>query len=167
MKTSFLHKGLCLLAALMMVCVCSCAMAQTAQMDSAGGASLINLREQPDSGAKVLGRFFSGAQVEILGDAGNGFQQVSLGTGMGKVSGYVMTEYLAAQAQVNATKTAHVASPYGTQSVVLRSRPSNSYDAVAMLMVGDSVLILGEAGEFRYVQTGSGCVGCLLESELK
>ena len=164
MKNSFLHKGLCLLAALMMVCVSSCAMAQAAQMD---GASLITLREQPDSGAKVLGRFFSGAQVEILGDAGNGFKQVALGTGMGTVSGYVMTEYLASQAQVSAIKTAHVASPYGTQSVVLRSRPSNSYDAVAMLMVGDSVLIIGEMGEFRYVQTGSGCVGCLLESELK
>ena len=153
-----------LLAALMMACACSGAMAQAAQMDS---AAAINLREQPDNGAKVLGRFFSGAQVDILGDAGNGFSKVSLGTGMGTVSGYVMTETLAAQAQTDATKTAYVVSPYGTQSVVLRSRPSNSYDAVAMLMVGDRVLIIGEAGQFRFVQTGSGCVGCLLESELK
>ena len=163
-KHSFLHKGICLLAALMMACACSGAMAQAAQMDS---AAAINLREQPDNGAKVLGRFFSGAQVDILGDAGNGFSKVSLGTGMGTVSGYVMTETLAAQAQTDATKTAYVVSPYGTQSVVLRSRPSNSYDAVAMLMVGDRVLIIGEAGQFRFVQTGSGCVGCLLESELK
>ena len=60
-----------------------------------------------------------------------------------------------------------VTSPYGTQSVVLRDRPSNSYDAVAMLMVGDSVLGIGEMNEFRYVQTASGCVGCLLSGELK
>ena len=50
---------------------------------------------------------------------------------------------------------------------MLRDRPSNSYDAVAMLMVGDSVLVIGEMNEFRYVQTASGCVGCLLSGELK
>ena len=78
-----------------------------------------------------------------------------------------MTEYLSASVFVDATKSASVVSPYGTQSVVLRDRPSNSYDAVAMLMVGDSVLVIGEMNEFKYVQTGSGCVGCLLGSELK
>ena len=64
-------------------------------------------------------------------------------------------------------KTVYVVSPYGTQSVVLRDRPSNSYDAVAMLMVGESVTVIGVSGDFCFVQLADSSVGCLLGSELK
>lgn len=165
-KHAFVYKLIGLTAALMLLA--SCAFAQSAVIDNGRDpASMLNLRAQPDKSAAALGRFFSGTQVEILGDAGSGWSQVQLGQGMGTVTGYVMTQYLSGSANVNATYAASVVSPYGTQSVVLRDRPSNSYDAVAMLMVGDSVLVIGESGEFRYVQTGSGCVGCLLKSELE
>lgn len=166
LKNAFLHKTAFLLAA--MVLFASCALAQTAVIDNGGDpASMLNLREQPDRNARALGKFLSGTQVEVLADAGGGFSEVEIGAGQGVVRGYVMTQYLSAGASVDATRTASVVSPYGTQSVVLRDRPSNSYDAVAMLMVGDSVLIIGEMDAFRYVRTDSGCVGCLLESELK
>ena len=97
----------------------------------------------------------------------SGKTQIAIGAGTGVVYGYAKTQDLSAGAQMNATYEATVASPYGTQSVVLRDQASNSYHPVAMLMVGDRVLVIGEMGEFRYVKTGSGCVGCLLGSELK
>lgn len=166
MKNAFMHKTIGLLAAMLLAA--SCALAQSAVIDNGGDpASMLNLREQPDRSARALGKFLSGTQVEVLCDAGNGFSEVAIGSGLGTVRGYVMTQYLSGSAGVDATRTASVVSPYGTQSVVLRDRPSNSYDAVAMLTVGDSVLVIGEMDAFCYVKTGSGCVGCLLESELK
>jgi len=44
-----------------------------------------------------------------------------------------------------------VLSPYGTQSVVLRDVPSDSYDAVAMLMVGQEVMAVGMTDQFYFV----------------
>lgn len=153
---------------MLMVCAFSCALAQSAVIDNgADAAAMLNVRTAPDKGASALGRFLSGTQVEILGDAGNGFSQIAIGSGKGAVTGYAMTQYLSGGAQVDATYEARVVSPYGTQSVVLRDRASNSYHPVAMLMVGEHVLVVGEKDGFRYVKTGSGCVGCLLESELK
>lgn len=169
MKNIFvLHKAACAAAALLMALSFSLAQAQGAVIDNgADAAAMLNVRTAPDKGASALGKFLSGTQVEILGDAGSGFSQIAIGTGNGAVTGYAMTQYLAGSAQVNATYEASVASPYGTQSVVLRDKASNSYHPVAMLMVGERVLVIGEMGEFRYVKTGGGCVGCLLESELK
>ena len=58
-----------------------------------------------------------------------------------------------------------VVSPYGTQSVVVRNTPSNSYDAVAMAEVGDEVRVIGTKGDYYYVLLGDGSVGCLSTSE--
>ena len=55
--------------------------------------------------------------------------------------------------------------PYGTQSVVVRNTPSNSYDAVAMAEVGDEVRVIGTKGDYYYVLLDDGSVGCLSTSE--
>ena len=60
-----------------------------------------------------------------------------------------------------------VTSPYGTQSVVLRSAPSDSYDAVAMLLVGQELTVVGEFGEFYFVLLEDGSMGWLASDELK
>jgi len=163
-KTIVLHKKRAALAAAAMMLSAACAAAQSAVIDS---ADMLFVRVAPDKGAAALGSFFSGTPVEIIADAGGGWSQIAIGTGNGTVSGYAMTQYLSSAAQVSLAYEASVVSPYGTQSVVLRDRPDNSYHPVAMLMVGDRVMVIGQAGEFRYVKTMSGCVGCLLESELK
>ena len=67
----------------------------------------------------------------------------------------------------DATLSMEVVSPYGTQSVVLRSEASDSYDAVAMLTVGESVQVIGVADGFYYVQLDDECVGCLASDELR
>ena len=64
-------------------------------------------------------------------------------------------------------RTVRAASPYGTQSVVLRSVPSNSYDAVAMLLVGQELTVVGEAGGFCFVLLADGGMGWLASDEVK
>ena len=79
----------------------------------------------------------------------------------------MMKEYLRPHAGVDARQARRVVSPYGTPSVVLRDRASNSYNAVMMLQMGAAVTQIGVSGEFCYVMTDDGTVGCLLASELK
>jgi len=153
---------------LMLVLWCSAAAAKSAVIDNGSDpASRLNMRSAPQKDAGALGRFVSGTPVEILADAGNGWSQVMIGGSRHAVSGYMMTDYLKESSAVDARERRSVASPYGTPSVVLRDRPSNSYDAVMMLAVGDQVTVIGVSGDFCYVMTGDGSVGCLLAGELK
>ena len=152
---------------LMLVLFCACASAQSAVIDNGSDpSSRLNMRSAPSRDAGALGKFVSGTQVEILADAGNGWSQVQIGGGRHAVSGYMMTDYLKSSSAVDARESGRVASPYGTPSVVLRDRPSNSYDAVMMLAVGDPVTVIGVSGDFCYVMTGDGTVGCLLSAEI-
>ena len=102
------------------------------------------------------------------GAAGGGWSQVRIGGADSGVGGYMMTQYLSADGAgvKDATYDRRVVSPYGTQSVVLRDRPSDSYAAVAMLTVGETVRVLGTSGSYYYVRTSSACVGCLSDDEL-
>ena len=68
---------------------------------------------------------------------------------------------------LGAVKAMSVASPYGTPSVVLRSVPADSYDAVAMLMVGQRLAVIGVCGDFYYVLLEDGSAGWLAADELK
>ena len=153
---------------LLLTMACACALAQSAVVDNGSDpASRLNMRTAPDKGAAAVGKFVSGTPVEIVADAGNGWSQVTIGGGRYAVSGYMMTQYLHDSSAVDARERKTVASPYGTPSVVLRDRPSNSYDAVMMLPVGEGVTVVGVSGDFCYVIAGDGSAGCLLSSELK
>jgi len=152
---------------LMLMMLCASAAAQGAVIDNGSDpSSRLNMRSAPSRDAGALGKFVSGTQVEILADAGNGWSQVQIGGGRHAVSGYMMTEYLKASSAVDARESRRVVSPYGTPAVVLRDRPSNSYDAVMMLAVGDPVTVIGVSGDFCYVMAGDGSVGCLLSGEI-
>lgn len=144
------------------------ALAQGAVVDNGSDpAGRLNMRSAPSRDAQVVGKFVSGTRVEIVADAGDGWSQVVIGGSRGSVTGYMMTEYLKGSSAVDARESRQVTSPYGTQSVVLRDRPSNSYGAVTMLMVGDTVTVIGVSGDFCYVQTADSAVGCLASNELK
>lgn len=138
--------------------------AQAAVID--GGEAGTVLRAQPDEGAAALGRFYSGTEVEILGDAGGGWTQVAIGAGYAGVSGYLPAASLADHA-AGWGRMMCVCSPYGTQSVVLRDRPSDSYSALAMLEVGTQVCVIGTADAYCYVCLDDGSVGCLAAEELE
>ena len=144
------------------------ALAQSAVVNNGSDPnSRLNMRDQPSRDASAAGQFYTGTPVEIVADAGDGWSQVTIGGGVNSLSGYMMTRYLAedASAVQDMTKEMQVVSPYGTQSVVVRNTPSNSYDAVAMAEVGDEVRVIGTKGDYYYVLLGDGSVGCLSTSE--
>lgn len=146
------------------------AMAQSAVVNNGSDPdSRLNLRQEASTQSRSLGSFYTGTQVEVVADAGSGWTQVTLGGSVNSVSGYMSSQYLAGEAAgvIDATRSMEVVSPYGTQSVVLRSEASDSYDAVAMLAVGASVQVIGVADGFYYVQLDGKCVGCLASDELK
>ena len=156
-----------LLATLFML-TSAAACAQSAVIDNGSDpSSRLNMRTAPDKNASAVGKFVSGTRVEILVDAGGGWSQVRIGGGRHAVSGYMMTEYLKSDSAVDARENRTVISPYGTPSVVLRDRPSNSYGAVMMLPVGETVTVIGVSGDFCYVLAADGSAGCLLSGELK
>ena len=64
-------------------------------------------------------------------------------------------------------RAAKVISPYGTQSVVLRDAPSDSYHPVALLMVGEEITVVGVQGEFVYVLLKDGGMGWLEANEVE
>lgn len=168
--TVFTRAVMALLVAALALCPCA-ALAQSALVDNGGSAgSKLNMRSGPSRDSSSLGSFYSGTQVEIVADAGSGWSEVSIGSGLGSVSGYMMSEYLATGSDmdsvIDGTYDMRVVSPYGTQSVVLRSRPSDSYDAVAMLEVGEAVRVIGVSGDFYYVRSGEDAIGCLAGDEL-
>ena len=147
------------------------ALAQTALVDNGSDpSSRLNMRGEPSRESPSLGGFYSGTQVEIISDAGGGWSQVTIGGGQSSVSGYMVSDYLATGGDmdgvIDATYDREVVSPYGTQSVVLRSKPSDSYDAVAMLAVGEAVRVIGVSGDFYYVRMSDDSVGCLSSDEL-
>ena len=146
------------------------AMAQSAVVNNGSDPdSRLNLRQEASTQSRSLGSFYTGTQVEVVADAGSGWTQVTLGGSVNSVSGYMSSQYLAGEAAgvIDATRSMEVVSPYGTQSVVLRSEASDSYDAVAMLAVGASVQVIGVADGFYYVQLDGECVGYLASDELK
>ena len=157
-----------MLAAALLMLLCAGACAQAAVVNNGSDpASRLNMRTAPGTDASSLGRFSSGTPVEIIADAGNGWSEVRIGGGMNSLHGYMKTEFLSGSAPVDARESRKVASPYGTPSVVLRDRPGNSYNAVAMLPVGTQVTVIGVSGDFYYVQIQDASVGCLASSELK
>ena len=161
--------GICLLM-LMLTLAGGRALAQSAVVNNGSDAAArLNMRGQPSKDADSLGQFYTGTPVNIVSDAGNGWSQVTIGSGNNSLSGYMMTAYLSADASgvTDATLYMEVTSPYGTQSIIVRSEPSNSYDAVAALVVGDSVRVIGTAGSYYYVLLSDQSVGCLSTSEVK
>ena len=144
------------------------AMAQSAVVNNGSDPdSRLNLRQEASTQSRSLGSFYTGTQVEVVEDTGDGWAQVTLGGSVNSVSGYMSSQYLSQEAALDATREMEVVSPYGTQSVVLRSEASDSYEAVAMLTVGESVRVIGVADGFYYVQLDEECVGCLASDELK
>ena len=167
------RKRLALLAlAMMLMAATPGALAERAVVDNGSDPdSKLNLRSEPNTAAGIVGKFYTGTSVEIVADAGDGWAQVVIGGGSGSVGGYMMTQYLktgeAARGVSDCARSCQVVSPYGTQSVVLRSRASDSYDAVAMLPVGKQVRAIGTSGDYYYVQLEDESVGCLAADEVR
>ncbi len=163
-----MRKNIARAACVFLLCLLLPALALGAVIDNGSDpGSRLNLRGAPSRQGDTLGKFVSGTPVEILADAGEGWAKVRIGSGPHAITGYMMREYLKDSCEIDARQGRRVVSPYGTPAVVLRDRPSDSFDAVAMLPVGTGVTVIGGSGSFAFVMTGDGAVGCLENGELK
>ena len=124
------------------------------------GGSL-RVRREPSADAQALGSLSAGACIQAEA-AGGEWSRVQLG----EIEGYVMSAYLSASPAGETPAAKRVASPYGTPTVVLRSRPSNSYGAAGVLQTGTEVTVLGEFDGFFAVDSPAG-TGFLAKDEVK
>ena len=124
------------------------------------GGSL-RLREAPGQEARALGSLYAGAPVEVL-DESQGWCRVQIA----ELIAYMKADFLAPLAAADETRSGEAASPYGTPTVILRSRPSNSYSTVGFVRVGERVRILGEMEGGYFCVTAEG-LGFLDQGEVR
>ena len=104
-------------------------------------------------GGAELGRIYAGAALSAEAET-DGFRRIRLAG----LSGFAEASRLSVRQERDESISAQVYSPYGTETVVLRSAPSDSCSAVSILRAGEKVRVLGVFGRFRFVkaQAGSG-----------
>ncbi len=113
------------------------------------------------SGGAKLGQVYAG--TELTADAEqNGFRRVRLAG----LTGFVETAAITSVKERDETRNVRVLSPYGTETIVLRSAPSGSCSMVGILRTGEPVRLLGQFGGFRYVRSSAG-TGFLSSEEIK
>ncbi len=112
-------------------------------------------------GEATLGRIYAGTRLDADSEQ-NGFRQVRFAG----LNGYVEADAVSgAQGQID-IHMAKVVSPYGTETVVLRSSPSNSYKTVSIIQAGASVQTLGVFNGFVLVRIGD-VSGFLSKNEIE
>lgn len=101
----------------------------------------VNVRQEPNESAAILGKLESGASITVNGSTEDGWSQVDYnGT-----TGYVKSEYLSAEAAVQ--ETADVSGPAPgstvnlTNTINIRSSMSETASKVGVAYAGDSVTV--------------------------
>ncbi len=124
-----------------------------------GNSGKLNLREQPNQYARVLGRYENGTAVSIL-ERGTGWCYVQVDG----QQGYMMTQYLSVSAAAN-TKT--VVNNNGGTYVNLRTSPTKTSNNVNVRVpVGSIVTLLSWGQEWSQVSYG-GRTGYMMSWFLK
>ncbi|MBR4069302.1 MAG: SH3 domain-containing protein [Clostridia bacterium] len=111
-------------------------------------ADRLNLRQLPDQHSVSLGRYYNGTQVELLTTENEDWAKVRIGT----LEGYMMTEFLTADA-----KKAVAAMPgyRSTSSAWEVYRTPDRTGAYEMHGYGEQVLLLGFTREWWHIQAGN------------
>ena len=124
-----------------------------------GNGGKLNLREQPNPNARVLGQFMNGTSLYVL-ERGAEWSYVQING----QKGYMMTRYLSIRGS-SATKT--VVNPNGGTYVNLRTTPTqNSNNVNVRVPVGATVSILSWGQEWSQVRYGN-TVGYMMSWFLK
>ena len=112
-----------------------------------GNSGRLNLREQPNSNAKILGRYENGTMVSVL-QRGTAWCYVQVAG----QTGYMMTKYLSLS---GSTSTKTVYNPNGGTYVNLRSSPEKqNYNVNVRVPVGAVVNLLSWGDEWSQVSYG-------------
>ena len=108
-----------------------------------------------------LGRIYAGTAVNA-GEEQSGFRRIKLAS----LTAYAEADAFSADQGRNETQTAQALSPYGTETLILRDKPSDSCSTIGVLRAGETVRILGSFNGFCFVQSKSGS-GFLSLQEIK
>lgn len=125
--------------------------AQAANQTATVKGGWLRLRAAPSMDAMVLGSYYTGTQVTVLGTVG-AWYHVRTASGM---DGYMYGAYLTVGAPAYTTSgdTAYVTSHNG-KGVRLRTGPGTAYGVIGLYNVGTKVSILSYGSEWHYIAIG-------------
>ena len=131
-------------------------------VNNANPSDRLNLREQPQTGAASLGKYYNGCIVALLSDKSNGWIRVRIGN----LEGYMETRYLLLDAGINsvasAMPTVTIRNSSGT-GLNLRENPSKNSATLGLYSNGTSVRVLGLSENWYHVQV-DGKTGFMISS---
>lgn len=104
----------------------------------------LNLRQYASTSSSSLGKYASGAWVEIRGTGSNGFMYVRTMDGK---TGYMAQNYLKTAAVANNATVRYANGGY----VNLRSGPALTYSVVTRVTSGSQVTVVNDSYEWNYV----------------
>lgn len=120
--------------------------------------SCLNVRSGAGTSYSRLGYLYNGNSVSILKDCGNGWYQISYGSG----SGYVCADYITRSDSSNSGSDNGSSSETKTTGYVtadalnVRSGAGTSYSRLGLLYKGNSVSILGSSNGWYKISYGNG-----------
>ena len=123
--------------------------AKTALIKSDDPVKRLNLRSGPSKNGAVLGKYYSGTMVNLLGEERDGWVRVSIG---GTAIGYVQAAYLAADGEnvKNSMLTRTIQNKSGT-GLNLRETPSTKAKSLGTYRNGKQVTVFGVYGGWAHV----------------
>lgn len=113
---------------------------------------MLNLRQEPSTGAKSLGKYHTGVVVQVLENVNDQWAKVQVGN----VTGYMMRRYLEdplGQKNIPGfTTTAMKNRYYAGMTALLDSPGGAEHRVIANIVDNTPVTVLGYAGDYAHVQ---------------
>lgn len=106
----------------------------------------LNVRPEPNTNQAAIGKLNEGDTVTILGESGNWYQ-IEYNNGFG----YVSKDYVSLTNPAVEKKTGYVYNLDGT-TLNVRPQPNTSQAAVGKLNEGDTVIVVGESGNWYEIE---------------
>ena len=120
----------------------------------------LNLREAPDASAPILGKYFSGTIVSLLGPVEDGWVKVCIS---GAATGYMQSRFL--ECGGRPVQSAMLDKTVSAPGSALFSAPDKSSSVVAVLSRGTQLRVMGAWGDWCHVLAG-GQTGFVLSETL-
>ena len=113
----------------------------------------LNVRSGAGTGYSRVGYLYSGNSVSILKDCGNGWYQISYGSG----SAYVCAEYISSGSASGVSERGDTLTGTVTADALnVRSGAGTGYSRLGLLYSGNSVTILGSSNGWYKISYGNG-----------
>ncbi|NLO85780.1 MAG: SH3 domain-containing protein [Clostridiales bacterium] len=136
----------------------------TAQVNNPNPEDRLNLRTSPNTSAPVLGKYYNGVRVELLGAEKNGWIQVRFG----KLTGYMQAKFLELDDShfINSVLPSYTIKNTAGKGLNLREAQSTKSNSLGFYSNGDTGWIYGVGETWCHVQAPDGKVGFMLRESL-